>query len=332
MDYIGNKCPVCQKYFHADDDIVVCPECGTPHHRECYEQLGHCCNIDLHEQGYDYNQDNPTDDETNNRCPKCGSENEPDAFFCKKCGAPLSSDNTQSFNQQAQNQAPFGAGAGAGSFGAPYMDPLGGVPGDTDFGEGITAGETAKYVKQNTPYFIRVFSNIKNFNKSKFNFAAALFRGGYMLYRKMYLSGAIITAIQLILTAASTYVQVFGHRYFSEEFSKLYFQAISNYNLTDMMNALGKANSTDLLLAYTPFIVLIANIVMMIAVGACFNKMYMKHCKKQITLIKSDAEKNGENAETALQTKGGVNIGLAVSLLFTSILLSYLPNIIAGLM
>ena len=29
MDYIGEKCPVCEKIFTADDDIVVCPDC-TP--------------------------------------------------------------------------------------------------------------------------------------------------------------------------------------------------------------------------------------------------------------------------------------------------------------
>lgn len=30
MDYIGFRCPVCDKNFHADDDVVVCPVCGTP--------------------------------------------------------------------------------------------------------------------------------------------------------------------------------------------------------------------------------------------------------------------------------------------------------------
>ena len=84
----------------------------------------------------------------------------------------------------------------------PFMDPLAGVPADTDFGDGVTAGETAKYVKQNTPYFIRVFNNIKTMNKSKFNFAAALFTGGYLLYRKMYKLGALFAFIQLALISS----------------------------------------------------------------------------------------------------------------------------------
>ncbi len=32
----GYICPVCMKKFTETDDIAVCPECGTPHHRECY--------------------------------------------------------------------------------------------------------------------------------------------------------------------------------------------------------------------------------------------------------------------------------------------------------
>ena len=73
MDYIGKKCPVCQKYFHADDDVVVCPDCGTPHHRECYESLGHCSNENLHEQGYDYQEDKENTAETDGMkiCPSC---------------------------------------------------------------------------------------------------------------------------------------------------------------------------------------------------------------------------------------------------------------------
>ena len=54
MDYIGEKCPVCGKNFHADDDVVVCPICGTPHHRECYENLGHCFNEEKHAEGFSF--------------------------------------------------------------------------------------------------------------------------------------------------------------------------------------------------------------------------------------------------------------------------------------
>ena len=48
MKYKNYKCPVCNNQFTEDDDVVVCPECGTPHHRECYIQNGNCANADKH--------------------------------------------------------------------------------------------------------------------------------------------------------------------------------------------------------------------------------------------------------------------------------------------
>lgn len=46
--YVGLKCPVCGKKFTADDDIVVCPVCGAPYHRACYQKVGACIFQDKH--------------------------------------------------------------------------------------------------------------------------------------------------------------------------------------------------------------------------------------------------------------------------------------------
>ena len=35
--YTGNHCPVCEQAFTDEDDIVVCPDCGT---REALESIG----------------------------------------------------------------------------------------------------------------------------------------------------------------------------------------------------------------------------------------------------------------------------------------------------
>lgn len=51
---------------------------------------------------------------------------------------------------------------------------MGGVAPETEFEDGAKAGEVAKLVKQNTPYYMQVFNKIKTFNKSKFNFAGLL--------------------------------------------------------------------------------------------------------------------------------------------------------------
>ena len=329
MDYIGNKCPVCARFFHADDDIVVCPECGTPHHRECYASLGHCVNEPLHSSGYDYTQNNSESGGSDKIiCPGCGKENEPDAFFCKYCAAPLSKADEAQTNREpnAPNGAGFGAGA-SGQFAYPFMDPMAGVPAGADLGDGVTAGEAAKYVKQNTPYFSRVFSNIASFGRSKFNFAAALFAGGYLLYRKMYRLGALLTALQaammiVTLFVETAYASVFTA--FTDQYSKV-------SSIMDMMDYLSKLNTTDLFILYLPTVLSFARFAMAVAVGASFNRMYLKHCKREIIRIKSEAAE-GENPETLLQTKGGVNMPLAISLLVTNLLINYLPSILQGIL
>ncbi len=65
----NEKCPVCDKLFNESDDIVICPHCGTPHHRDCYNQLGHCANSSRHKEGIDYikhKKDNNTENVSNN--------------------------------------------------------------------------------------------------------------------------------------------------------------------------------------------------------------------------------------------------------------------------
>lgn len=52
MNYQGVSCPVCGNAFMPEDDVVVCPECGTPHHRACYNENGGCKNAALHAEGF----------------------------------------------------------------------------------------------------------------------------------------------------------------------------------------------------------------------------------------------------------------------------------------
>ena len=50
--FTNEKCPVCNNTFEHDDDIVVCPECGTPHHRECYIENKSCANNHKHSEDF----------------------------------------------------------------------------------------------------------------------------------------------------------------------------------------------------------------------------------------------------------------------------------------
>ena len=70
--YTGAKCLVCNEVFKDGDDIVVCPECGTPYHRDCYKQAGKCINDELHEKGGSWVKANEAEINAN-RCRRCGT-------------------------------------------------------------------------------------------------------------------------------------------------------------------------------------------------------------------------------------------------------------------
>ena len=185
MDFYGLKCPTCNTPLEKDDDIVVCPICGAPHHRECYEEAGHCYFEDRHKDNFDYDKyikekqeaqakqqwENAGAQDTRQEapqtviCPSCGEKNPSTGFYCSKCGAqlnpggsrqgeqPFSGPNGQQYNPQ-----------GGMPFGAAMFDPMAGVDPNEELDEDVTAGEAAKYVQKNTPYFIRIFKNIKDYN------------------------------------------------------------------------------------------------------------------------------------------------------------------------
>lgn len=54
-DFTNKICPVCHAAFTENADIVVCPECGTPHHRVCYLAKNRCAFEELHKTGYVWN-------------------------------------------------------------------------------------------------------------------------------------------------------------------------------------------------------------------------------------------------------------------------------------
>jgi len=53
--FTDKLCPVCRARFTDNDDVVVCPECGTPHHRACYKEIGTCAVERFHADGFVWN-------------------------------------------------------------------------------------------------------------------------------------------------------------------------------------------------------------------------------------------------------------------------------------
>ena len=42
VDFVGKMCPHCRTVIKATAEAVICPECRSAHHRQCWEQNGGC--------------------------------------------------------------------------------------------------------------------------------------------------------------------------------------------------------------------------------------------------------------------------------------------------
>ncbi|MGN0453468.1 MAG: RING finger protein [Ruminococcus sp.] len=351
MDCTKYTCPVCSVKFRKDDDIVVCPECGAPHHRECYEQEGHCHYEEKHGEGFDFKSEVKADDDINSEdnfilCINCGTKNPKTAKYCNNCGAGLYDEVTN--RQAGAYPPPYNPPTGdtngdssreseapQSSYTAFAFDPMGGIKPDTEVGSGVTAGEASKFVKTNTPFYTRLFNQIKSFGRSRFSFVGFLFTGGWMLYRKIYKLGSVITALMAILIFTNVYLSVVYSNFFSEYsewINSLYagFWSTSSTDILSSFEDFFTSLSTEesfVLIGY--YISYFGQIVIQIICGICCNRWYYKHCMKKITAIKSKSSTK-EAADAELQTKGGVNVGLSVSIYFSYLLIRFLPIFFYG--
>lgn len=185
LDYKGEKCPICQAYLFDEDDVVHCPVCGAPHHRDCYNTVGNCGLEHLHgtEKQYKKTESEPVNETRKQtydtvKCRMCGEEYNKKYNTCPKCSAP-----------NVQNMTGFA-----------HFDFLGGIPADMDIGEGVTADEAKRFVNANTPRYIPKFAAMKAGKKASWNWLAFLFPSVWFLARKMYLYGIIVAVLSIAAT------------------------------------------------------------------------------------------------------------------------------------
>lgn len=343
MEFTEYKCPVCGEQFKTGDDVVVCPECGAPHHRECYEKEGHCHFADRHGDDFSFEKEQAkeadkqaeqNDENGTVTCKRCGTENPKELFYCSNCGAPLYGNNeeAQNFGQNQNNGQPnpnFNQNQGMPPFGVPFgqanpqmaaaFDPMAGMKSDEPLVDDITAGEAAKFIGKNTPYYLRVFSFIKKFKKSRFNFTAFILSGIYFLYRKMYALGILFSVLTFGSTIASGYIRTLPA--WQNIYNNL-LQAQKTGQIVSFTNNFG-LSTEDFLLFISPLIANVISMAVMVICGLIANKCYYNHSIKKIKKIKSTTDK--ELLTEALETKGGVNLPLAISIVVALIIANYLP-------
>ncbi len=214
MRYTGETCPICHAVFTEDDDIVVCPDCGTPHHRKCYLQNKTCAYAERHTDGFAWapaerTQDAdthipPTNTGADQRppddghrilfCPQCGAQNAAEEPVCTQCGARLYNMQNQPYTPQIQLPDMTAR---------PYFVKGAVIP-PTETIDGNTVGDTAEYIQSNAARYIPKFYKMeKTGGKVSWNWAAFFFSPYWFFYRKLYAAGAVLMAL-LLVTAGAT--------------------------------------------------------------------------------------------------------------------------------
>lgn len=212
MNYFNQPCPVCNEVFESGDDIVVCPECATPHHRHCWHSNGQCINSHLHGTDFVWSSDKNihpeteltsfhTNEETEapdvKICHICSSENPSDSTHCGNCGA-LFGEEKEEFricpDCRAKNHpqsiicttcgAPLAA-----EINNPFAEAIG-IDENEKIGN-YSAGDYALYTQLNAKRYIPKFRKLEE-KKLSFNWAAFVFGPSWFLFRKIYKVGIIL--------------------------------------------------------------------------------------------------------------------------------------------
>ena len=320
MDYKGLLCPVCYKPFEKGEDIVVCPVCGTPHHRNCYEETGHCINLNRHRENYDFKRELEVNSDINDslECDYCKSKNPPDSRFCNSCGKPLSSSvYTNNATDQSGNKSNNSQNGFDGTF---IIDPLGGVK----------AGEAAKFTKTSTGFYIPQFKRIKDGRKPRFSFVGFIFGGGWMLYRKMYKPGIFFTVMMALLTLGNLYISVCHEsavNAVSEKYSEILSGMYSTFGFSAysaLADFFASLTTEQLIVCIVSTAISVLMILIRVLCAVLGNKLYYKHTIKSIKTIK-DSTSETKDKDKEIATKGGVNVPLALSLMVSYYIIVYLP-------
>ena len=306
--YNGSKCLSCGIMFNDIDDVVVCPECGTPYHRDCYEREGKCINKELHENGGTWKPEpRPfvNSDGEPIRCARCGQSNPPEGLFCNRCGMPLNNSFTgepRPFNdhpaygqgsaqgnaQNSSQQGGYGQNR-AGAFGA-YANPNAmRFDQDSDI-DGVKLGDYARYVGKNQFSYLASFIRFGKFGgKISLNFSALLFPQFYFFYRKMTFIGIIYLVLSVALSLPT--IMLLSAAGYLPSISFVTESFVKSANFTMIRNL----TSTGLMALQ--------------CVSAVFaNYWYYRIARKNIQAVRNSDVQDEEAVKTEIARKGGVSM------------------------
>ena len=114
------NCPYCQTNIKESADKIICPDCHTPHHKECWEENKGCTTYgcknnpntnknrnDVGNRTVENIQQmliNEEDKVKSIECPNCKKQIEESSVFCKFCGFSLANKSGEKENFEKEFQ------------------------------------------------------------------------------------------------------------------------------------------------------------------------------------------------------------------------------------
>ena len=264
------SCAFCHAYLFEEDDVVYCPVCGAPYHRECYNTVGHCALEELHgtENQYDKLKQKQAEQEKEKQQHFEDSQTEQPKY--------------QPFNQ------PFGNSV--------YIDFLGGVPKDYKLDEDVTADDAKNFVLSNTMRYIPKFARLSKQHKSSWNFMAFFFPCGWFLSRKMCKNGIIAGVFEII---SSLLTIPFMHFLVGNDV----ITSTGQYDFQRIQEILPEMSPAIFVAAVAASLLYLS---IRIICGIFGDYWYKVHTVNTIKKIKTESD----DIETEYRQKGGVNLFL----------------------
>ena len=176
--YYGCPCEGCGKPLTLQDDIVVCPDCGAPYHRTCYEKMGLCIHAPAHGAGYEWKF--PYQDAQLRTCPTCGERTLRSENVCRCCGAALPPESAEQPNDRAAASAEQNQ--------------------DFDYSRMYRDEMYRNFTGTAAPVYLNDYSQMQlRHSKISMSFSALLFGPFYFFYRKAWKPAFGFLAAELLL-------------------------------------------------------------------------------------------------------------------------------------
>lgn len=290
LDFQSLDCPVCHRRFAAKDDIVVCPHCGAPHHRECWKRKGHCAYEKKHGTREQWRRPADKSDEGTLVCGNCGLVNEAGAPVCAKCGRTLA----ESFAPAAENLPPtVDEGVFYSRF-SPYV----GIAPDSRM-DGLPVTDIAAFVGPGAAYYMARFHFLRlQRGKMSWNWAAAFFPVGWALCRKMNRLFWILLLLSLLLALPCALLAVSAARALASDPALLE----SFWASRTLPEGIGSP-----LLFYLANGGALLSLIMRVVLAFLANHLYYRHVVRSIEKLQADCREDRLYYRFALSRKGGTS-------------------------